>query len=318
MIPVTVVVPAYNTAGSLTRCVASLAANLTGELEVLIIDDASSDNTLSVARRLSNDYPWVTVVSLSSNSGPGAAKNVAIERAQGKYVAFVDSDDWCAGARIERLYDLAEQFSADMVSDDCFLINEGADRPWSRIYREYRVGGPFPRRVELTEYLKSAWVLHPMVRTRFLRQHQLCFNESVRYGEDLLLYARMLLRGARWYVTDDPLYFHTTRVGSITRSHVVPYQLLCEMDVLVETMIQEGRSEFEVKLARDRSKRISYSIYKKQARYLLQRGRFRKMLGHMREVGPFMKYIPTDLVRLLRRNTIMLTRDVRGRAETSM
>jgi hypothetical protein len=98
----------------------------------------------------------------------------------------------------------------------------------------------------------------------------------------------------------------------------VPYQLLCEMDVLVETMIQEGRSEFEVKLARDRSKRISYSIYKKQARYLLQRGRFRKMLGHMREVGPFMKYIPTDLVRLLRRNTIMLTRDVRGRAETSM
>jgi len=92
---VSVVVPCFNSAGTLARAVASVAAQTIAPAEVIIVDDASSDGTADVARSLAREYARlnVSLVELPANVGAGAARNAGWDRASSAYVAFLDADD---------------------------------------------------------------------------------------------------------------------------------------------------------------------------------------------------------------------------------
>ncbi len=90
---VSVIMPAYNSSGSLKRSVGSVKAQTVSDWELLIVDDCSSDGTFDDALSLSREDGRVRVFSTERNSGPAAARNIALENARGRYAAFLDSDD---------------------------------------------------------------------------------------------------------------------------------------------------------------------------------------------------------------------------------
>jgi succinoglycan biosynthesis protein ExoO len=296
---VTVIVPAHNVASLLERCVASVVHNNACTVDVVIVDDASSDATLEVAQALAGRWANVSVIALPLNSGPGAARNAGLLQATGRYVAFVDADDWCSAGRLDRLFELAEELDADMISDDCFMVLEHGSRILSTVYADYDVRGPFPRWVELEELLRAGWLIHPLIRADFLRRHGLQLNAAVRYGEDLLLYAEMLLCGARWAIIDEPLYHHVLRNGSITRSGTAPHALHRELSSLIDRMAGH-RSARELEAAQKRLHRVSYTICKKEIAGAMNRrsvsGVTRQLLNGVR----YWRLIPANVLSRLR------------------
>src|SRR5215475_3690336 len=97
---VSAIVTAYNRADTVRRAIESIQAQTMSDLEIVVVDDASQDDTVDVV--LSIDEPRLRLVRNIRNRGIGGAKNVGVENAQGEYIAFLDSDDTWEADKLER------------------------------------------------------------------------------------------------------------------------------------------------------------------------------------------------------------------------
>ena len=109
---VSVIMPTYNCGRFIEESVLSVIAQTVTDWEICIADDCSTDNTLEVLKPYLEKYPNIHYYCLEKNGGPAAARNAAIERAKGKYLAFLDSDDLWTPDKLERQIALMEKHNA--------------------------------------------------------------------------------------------------------------------------------------------------------------------------------------------------------------
>jgi len=100
---VSIIIPAYNTGKYIERCIKNSLNQTLKEIEVIVIDDNSNDNTLEVVKKFENDKR-LKIITLSKNVGPGIARNIGIEMAVGEFLTFFDSDDYADVRFLEYLY----------------------------------------------------------------------------------------------------------------------------------------------------------------------------------------------------------------------
>jgi succinoglycan biosynthesis protein ExoO len=209
-------VACYNAREFLEACVASALAQRGVEVEVLLVDDHSSDGSEILAAQLAAADPRVRFFRTERNSGPSGARNLALKEARGEWFAVLDSDDLIHPDRTARLLaSVAEAGGADMVADDLILFDhEQRDAPelflgskraisdnWIGLpdyLAETRMFGPHP----------NLGFLKPMFRRAFLRTHDIAYDEALRIAEDDALVIRALRAGARYRLHPEPLYFY--------------------------------------------------------------------------------------------------------------
>ena len=121
---VSVIVPIYKTEAYLNRCVDSLLRQTLREIEVILVDDGSPDRSGEIADERAQVDGRIKVIH-QNNQGLGPARNSGISAARGKYLAFVDSDDWVDPDFLRLLYDAAEANGADMVSGGYKVVRNG-------------------------------------------------------------------------------------------------------------------------------------------------------------------------------------------------
>lgn len=131
---VSIVVPAYNAEKTLRYCIESIREQSYKDIEIIIVDDGSADNTLSVAKKLQQNDSRIVVES-KPNGGVSSARNVGLKRATGTYVTFVDADDKLKPEMIDRLLSASD---ADIVVSDIYQKGENkvAATDRSTIYYE--------------------------------------------------------------------------------------------------------------------------------------------------------------------------------------
>lgn len=112
---VSVIVPVYNTEKYLNKCLDSLVAQTLDDLEVIVVDDGSTDASTSMIKEYATNYPDRIRAFYKENGGQATARNLGIKMARGKYIGFVDSDDYIDIKMYEILYELAEKTCADMA-----------------------------------------------------------------------------------------------------------------------------------------------------------------------------------------------------------
>ncbi len=115
---VSVIIPVYNTEEYLTKCLDSLVKQTLEEIEILVVDDGSTDGSVQIAREFEQAYPQKVKVMTKENGGQASARNMALKYATGEFLGFVDSDDWVDPTMYEELYDTATRENADMVICD--------------------------------------------------------------------------------------------------------------------------------------------------------------------------------------------------------
>ncbi len=119
MIKISVIIPVYNAASYVEKCLQSVFSQTESEVEVILVDDRSSDGSLQkidALKRACPDSVSLVVCVHDHNRGTSAARNTAIAKASGKYIYFLDSDDWLPPTCLETLYKQAEAYGADVCS----------------------------------------------------------------------------------------------------------------------------------------------------------------------------------------------------------
>ncbi|APG94972.1 glycosyltransferase family 2 protein [Sinorhizobium americanum] len=217
---VTFVVAAYNSADTITRSIASALAQDGITVEVIVVDDCSSDDTVALVTAI--DDPRVRLIALEHNRGPGGARNAGLAAARGRWIAVLDSDDTVRPARLARMVTRAEAAGAQIVVDNLDVLSlDGSNvRMFEDAHLEALPELTLPAFIESNVIFRSEHnfgYMKPVFERRFLADHDLAFDESLRIGEDYILLASALACGGRCAVEPSAGYTYHIREGSISR-----------------------------------------------------------------------------------------------------
>ncbi|MEY8800929.1 glycosyltransferase family 2 protein [Leisingera sp. XS_AS12] len=224
---VTVVIAAWNAAATLTRAVRSALAQ-TVSVEVVVVDDASSDATAAVAADLAAADPRLRLLRQSRNLGPAAARNRAIADSSAPWITVLDADDFMEPERLEKLLAAALETGADFIADDILKVDEANPQgPRRRLCSTAPIGRQQIGAAQFIEANLSArrggrhemGFLKPLMSRAFLEGNGLSYDPGIRLGEDYVLYVQALLAGARFILTDPAGYVAVVRPDSLSGSH---------------------------------------------------------------------------------------------------
>ena len=117
---ISVIIPVYNTEKYLASCIESILRQENVSLEILLIDDGSTDSSPSICETYANKYDHIKCIHIN-NSGPATAKNIGIRIAKGKYIALTDSDDKMEPFMLQKMVTAGYNHDADIVCCDYFI-----------------------------------------------------------------------------------------------------------------------------------------------------------------------------------------------------
>ncbi|CUU38338.1 succinoglycan biosynthesis protein ExoO [Armatimonadetes bacterium DC] len=214
---VSIITPTYNVEPYIAQCIESVLAQTLEDWELILVDDASTDGTVAVIERYLDD-PRIRLFCNEQNMGAGYTRNRALENATGEWLAMVDSDDWIAPQRLERLVQFAEEFHADMVVD---LLQEVAPngKLLQVFWSTFGKNPSRPRYYTLYEAIRYHAGGQPVIRHAFVQQHGIRFVPQIRKSQDYAFYMEILIKGARFAVLPEPMYYYRVRPGSITSTY---------------------------------------------------------------------------------------------------
>ena len=124
MIKISVIIPVYNGEKHLGQCLSSISNQTLKEIEVIIVDDGSNDNSLNIAEEFQKANSFPTRIIRQKNTGVGAARNKGLDLAKGEFIKFVDADDFLYNDTLEKMYNLAKKNDADIIRGNFTLISD--------------------------------------------------------------------------------------------------------------------------------------------------------------------------------------------------
>lgn len=211
---VSVITPAYNVAPYIGQCIESVQAQTLTDWEMVIVNDASTDETPQIVQRYLNDSR-IRLVQNERNMGLGYTRNRALREARGEWIAVLDADDWYAPERLEKLVALAEQTSADMVADlQLYLTERGS--VYAVAWATHAKPPKQPRTYTAEEVIRAHPAFKPMVRRAFLESQQIHYHEGMRQWADYAFYVEIMLKGGRFALLPEPLYYYRVRPRTLT------------------------------------------------------------------------------------------------------
>ena len=213
---VSIIIPCFNAGKTVAAAVQSALRQTYSAIEVILVDDGSTDNTAGVIRSLCLSDARIRAIYLAENLGPSFARNAAIGQAKGEWIVLLDADDLYEPHRVEALVNLALSTKADLVADNIIIEDDTSGRR--------KLGFSFCGTESVSFNLSSFFAvqaknggldlgfLKPLMRRRFLDEHELEFATKYRVGEDFLLFAECLhKRGAPGGSTSGWLYLPSAR-----------------------------------------------------------------------------------------------------------
>ncbi|MBD8651875.1 glycosyltransferase family 2 protein [Rhizobium sp. CFBP 13726] len=220
---VSFVIAAYNAEETLESAIDSALAQVDVSLEVIVVDDCSSDGTRELALRCRDRDDRVKLIVQPVNGGPAAARNAGFDAATGRWIAVLDADDTIHPQRLKRMIARAEAMDARIVVDNIDVVPLEGGQPtamFSRSDLEAR------NTLELADFIESNIIfestfnfgyMKPIFRRDFLNEHGLRFDENLRIGEDYILLASAIASGGVCAIEPEAGYVYHLRHGSISR-----------------------------------------------------------------------------------------------------
>lgn len=221
---VSIIIPAYNTEFYIKEAVKSALEQTVSNIEVIVVDDGSSDSTVSVIEAIRDDRLKLLVN--DRNLGVSGARNRALSEARGEWIAVLDSDDWFSVERLEKLLCIASSENADIVADDLNLIRDGEFIPWTTLLCQGKAEFSSPINIDSVSFVESDiygkpglhyGFLKPIFRKKFLDENMIRYNPDLPCSEDFWLLLECLINGAKLCLTPEPYYYYRSRSSSLIR-----------------------------------------------------------------------------------------------------
>ncbi|MCK6186794.1 glycosyltransferase family 2 protein [Pseudomonas sp. EYE_354] len=201
---VSVVIPCYRCKDTIRRALDSVYSQTLRPSEIILVEDASGDGTLEFLELLVKDYPggWLRVIPLSSNCGPGTARNTGWDKSKNRYVAFLDSDDSWHPQKLEIQYGWMERNPDFSLTGQIGIVVDGISND---ALKSYKVDDYLFDKVSKTRLLLSNKFSTPSVLLK--RDIAIRFSAGKRFCEDYELWCRLICAGYICATVNIPLTF---------------------------------------------------------------------------------------------------------------
>ncbi len=207
---VTILIPVFNVEAFLPLCMDSLLNQTHRDLQIVLIDDGSKDNSLEVMKQYAVKDQRIEIYH-QENQGVATTRNNLLEKVKGDYVLFVDSDDWIELDMVEFLVGKALSTKSSVVTCSMVINDDAFDRT---VYKEEIWEQPKAVREFLRHETFRGSLCNKLVSSSLL--HNLRFHYGISYGEDALFCWELLQNASRVLVTDKILYHYRMNVDSIS------------------------------------------------------------------------------------------------------
>lgn len=218
---VSVIIPVYNAQACLADCLDSVLGQTLEQIEVLCVDDGSTDGSAAILDRYAQVDSRVWVLH-QQNAGAGAARNAALPLAQGEYLSILDCDDFFEPDMLEKSYARAKQTDADMVVFGCDFYDDQ-----SRTYLpcDYSIRGTLlPKKEVFSAWdvkrdvfkLFVGWAWDKLFRTDFIRRYSLTFQEQRTTNDMLFVFSALVLAGRITVMPGQILAHHRRGLESLS------------------------------------------------------------------------------------------------------
>ena len=215
---VSIVIPIYNAAPHLAACIESVRKQTYENLEILLVNDGSDDVSLPICRMYAQVDSRIRVID-KENSGVSATRNVAIDRAAGEFLQFVDADDRVAMEATQLLVERAQRTRADMVICHYYRVVGKKRKSVHGFLETDKVLTQREFATQLMEepcsfYYGVMW--NKLYRTAIIQEHGIRCSEELRWSEDFLFNLEYIRYAERFAALETPIYYYRKNDTSIT------------------------------------------------------------------------------------------------------
>lgn len=212
---VSIIVPIYNVEHYLEKCVASLVNQTYENIEILLVDDCSTDNSSQIAKKIAENDSRCYYIKREKNGGLSAARNTGIKNATGDYLAFVDSDDWVSEDYVKHMIELAVKGSYDIVVCDYIMVIDKDEKLANSL-------GHLNDASSINE--KIAYIRNhactKLFKMDFWKKENLMFPENIKRGEDMAITIPLLTRTDKIGLLNEGLYYYLQRNNSLSNNQI--------------------------------------------------------------------------------------------------
>lgn len=217
MTKVSILIPAYNAERFIDRCIRSAMKQTLREIEIIAVNDGSSDNTLAIMKKMADEDLRIQIIN-QKNAGVSAARNAALARADGEYLLQLDSDDWIEPGCCEILYDFAKETNADIVVFNYFIDYENG--------RQLVSSGQIFEEWNNLSFIAAIFCgkMTPRIICKFFKKslysdHMITYPENTGLGEDMAAIIPLAYYSSRIAGLEKYLYHYCHHRSSITKTY---------------------------------------------------------------------------------------------------
>ena len=218
---VSIVIPVYNTATDLARCLESVRRQTYRNLEILLVNDGSSDASLPICQMYARVDSRIAVID-RPNSGVSAARNVAIDQAKGVFLQFVDSDDYLAPQATEKLVGRMLDTQSDLVISHYYRVRGESVTVRGFLETDQVMDQEAFARHLMDEpasfYYGVMW--NKLYRTGLIQEHGIHCSEQLDWSEDFLFNLHYIRYAQRFCALREPIYYYVKNKHSLTASQI--------------------------------------------------------------------------------------------------
>ena len=211
---VSIIVPVYNVEKYLKRCLDSLVNQTLKDIEIICINDGSTDGSLAILDEYVRNDDRIVVIN-QENSGLSVARNNGIGVAKGEYLGFVDSDDWVSEDYFEKLYNSAIQNNAEIAVGGIIRLHRFNRRKFLTFDKEI-VTSDINLKFELCDMPEKSYVWNKIYKSSKLKEIGLKFEEGIVF-EDCIFTPQALFYFDKMVTVPDAYYFYWRRSDSIVK-----------------------------------------------------------------------------------------------------
>lgn len=216
MIKVSVIVPVYNVESYLEKCLQSLVQQSLQEIEIIAVNDGSTDASQSILEQFQTQFPTKIKVFQKENGGLSDARNYGIDRASGEFLAFVDSDDYVSENMMEEMYSLAIKHNAEMVICNLQKVDERGN-----VTQKLTQLPNMPEKIDLASHFSVFSDISYFACNKMFKKTLFDGKRFVKgmHFEDIELIPQLLLQCKTVAKTDAFHYQYFERANSISKTH---------------------------------------------------------------------------------------------------
>jgi len=248
---VTIIIPVYNLEKYLNRCIESLINQTLKSIEIIFVDDGSTDRSHEILKDYAIADPRIRIIK-KKNEGQGIARNIGINMARGEYIGFVDGDDWVEAKMYEQMYAIAKKNDLDIQICSVKILNP--DGKPSKVECDYNkhIGKKFKEDTivfhrhdiadEIFKMSRFAW--NKIYKRSFLIRNQVFFSSN-RYYQDNLFFFIAFFMAERISITRSQFYNYLFQREESTSSKKYKPLALCEVNQEIKKYIDTNNVEEE-------------------------------------------------------------------------